>query len=115
MSNRKHQSASLEASSIKGRISRRDCIRFMGAAKLGRIIAQKAATQLKRCLLELGGKAPLAVLDDANVDEAVMGPGLAPASITVRSACPSSAWWSMKQSRTSFFPNTRRAPRNSLI
>ena len=46
-------------------------INFTGSTKVGRIIAQKAATHLKRCLLELGGKSPLVVLDDANVDEAV--------------------------------------------
>jgi salicylaldehyde dehydrogenase len=46
-------------------------INFTGSTKVGRIIAQKAATQLKRCLLELGGKAPLVVLDDANIDAAV--------------------------------------------
>lgn len=46
-------------------------INFTGSTKVGRIIAQKAAAQLKRCLLELGGKAPLVVLDDANVDAAV--------------------------------------------
>jgi acyl-CoA reductase-like NAD-dependent aldehyde dehydrogenase len=46
-------------------------INFTGSTRVGRIIAQKAATQLKRCLLELGGKSPLVVLDDANIDEAV--------------------------------------------
>jgi salicylaldehyde dehydrogenase len=46
-------------------------INFTGSTRVGRIIAQKAATQLKRCLLELGGKAPLVVLDDANVEAAV--------------------------------------------
>lgn len=46
-------------------------INFTGSTRVGRIIAQKAATQLKRCLLELGGKSPLIVLDDADVDEAV--------------------------------------------
>jgi acyl-CoA reductase-like NAD-dependent aldehyde dehydrogenase len=46
-------------------------INFTGSTKVGRAIAQKAATHLKRCLLELGGKSPLVVLDDANVDEAV--------------------------------------------
>lgn len=46
-------------------------INFTGSTKVGRIIAQKAATHLKRCLLELGGKAPLVVLDDANIAEAV--------------------------------------------
>jgi acyl-CoA reductase-like NAD-dependent aldehyde dehydrogenase len=46
-------------------------INFTGSTRVGRIIAQKAATHLKRCLLELGGKSPLVVLDDANVEEAV--------------------------------------------
>jgi salicylaldehyde dehydrogenase len=45
-------------------------INFTGSTRVGRIIAQKAATQLKRCLLELGGKAPLVVLDDADLDAA---------------------------------------------
>jgi acyl-CoA reductase-like NAD-dependent aldehyde dehydrogenase len=46
-------------------------INFTGSTRVGRIIAVKAAQQLKRCLLELGGKSPLVVLDDADVDEAV--------------------------------------------
>ncbi len=46
-------------------------INFTGSTRVGRIIAQKAAGQLKRCLLELGGKSPLVILDDANIDEAV--------------------------------------------
>lgn len=46
-------------------------INFTGSTRVGRIIAQKAATHLKRCLLELGGKSPLVVLADADVDAAV--------------------------------------------
>ena len=46
-------------------------INFTGSTRVGRIIAQKAATHLKRCLLELGGKSPLVVLADADIDEAV--------------------------------------------
>jgi salicylaldehyde dehydrogenase len=46
-------------------------INFTGSTRVGRIIAQKVATHLKRCLLELGGKSPQVVLDDANIDEAV--------------------------------------------
>jgi acyl-CoA reductase-like NAD-dependent aldehyde dehydrogenase len=46
-------------------------INFTGSTHVGRIIAQKAAAQLKPCLLELGGKAPLVVLDDADLDGAV--------------------------------------------
>jgi len=46
-------------------------VNFTGSTRVGRIIAQKAATHLKRCLLELGGKSPLVVLNGADIDEAV--------------------------------------------
>ena len=45
-------------------------INFTGSTAVGRIIAEKAAKHLKPVLLELGGKAPLVVLDDADLDEA---------------------------------------------
>jgi len=46
-------------------------INFTGSTHVGRIIARRAAEHLKPVLLELGGKAPLIVLDDADLDEAV--------------------------------------------
>ncbi|TPG16407.1 aldehyde dehydrogenase [Sphingomonas koreensis] len=46
-------------------------INFTGSTAVGRIIAVRAAQNLKPVLLELGGKAPLIVLDDADLDEAV--------------------------------------------
>jgi acyl-CoA reductase-like NAD-dependent aldehyde dehydrogenase len=46
-------------------------INFTGSTNVGRIIAKRAAEHLKPCLLELGGKAPLLVLEDADLDEAV--------------------------------------------
>jgi acyl-CoA reductase-like NAD-dependent aldehyde dehydrogenase len=46
-------------------------INFTGSTQVGRIIARRAAEHLKPCLLELGGKAPLIVLEDADLDEAV--------------------------------------------
>jgi len=46
-------------------------INFTGSTNVGRIIARRAADNLKPCLLELGGKAPFLVLDDADLDEAV--------------------------------------------
>ena len=46
-------------------------INFTGSTTVGRVIAKRAAEHLKPCLLELGGKAPLIVLDDADLDEAV--------------------------------------------
>ncbi len=46
-------------------------INFTGSTRVGRIIAQQAAAHLKPVLLELGGKNPLLVLDDADLDAAV--------------------------------------------
>lgn len=46
-------------------------INFTGSTAVGRIIAKRAAEHLKPCLLELGGKAPLIILEDADLDEAV--------------------------------------------
>jgi acyl-CoA reductase-like NAD-dependent aldehyde dehydrogenase len=46
-------------------------INFTGSTKVGRIIAQQAAKHLKPVLLELGGKNPVVVLDDADLDAAV--------------------------------------------
>ncbi len=52
---------------------RRKCrrINFTGSTAVGRIIAKRAAEHLKPVLLELGGKAPMLVLEDADLDEAV--------------------------------------------
>jgi acyl-CoA reductase-like NAD-dependent aldehyde dehydrogenase len=46
-------------------------VNFTGSTAVGRIIAQLAARHLKPVLLELGGKAPLVILDDADLDAAV--------------------------------------------
>jgi acyl-CoA reductase-like NAD-dependent aldehyde dehydrogenase len=46
-------------------------INFTGSTAVGKIIAQRAAGHLKPVLLELGGKAPMLVLEDADLDEAV--------------------------------------------
>ena len=45
-------------------------INFTGSTRVGRIIAETAGRHLKRVLLELGGKAPMIVLKDANLDSA---------------------------------------------
>jgi acyl-CoA reductase-like NAD-dependent aldehyde dehydrogenase len=50
-------------------------INFTGSTKVGRIIAGIAAKHLKPVLLELGGKSPMVVLRDADVDEAVAAAG----------------------------------------
>ena len=48
-------------------------VNFTGSTKIGKIIAMTCAKYLKPVVLELGGKAPLVVLDDANIDDAVNG------------------------------------------
>ncbi|MGY8631981.1 aldehyde dehydrogenase [Bradyrhizobium sp. 14AA] len=46
-------------------------VNFTGSTRVGRIIARLCAEHLKPAVLELGGKAPLIVLDDADLDAAV--------------------------------------------
>lgn len=46
-------------------------VNFTGSTRVGRIIGELCGRHLKPALLELGGKAPLIVLDDADIDGAV--------------------------------------------
>ncbi|MFC0560357.1 aldehyde dehydrogenase family protein [Halalkalibacter alkalisediminis] len=48
-----------------------DKISFTGGTKTGRTINEQCARTFKRVSLELGGKSPLIVWDDANIDQAV--------------------------------------------
>ena len=48
-------------------------VNFTGSTGVGKIIAGTCAKYLKPVVLELGGKAPLVVLDDADLDAAVNG------------------------------------------
>ena len=45
-------------------------INFTGSTRVGKIIATEAAQVLKRCVLELSGKSPLIILEDADLDAA---------------------------------------------
>ncbi|MEI1251442.1 aldehyde dehydrogenase [Rhizobium aouanii] len=46
-------------------------VNFTGSTRVGKIIAETCGRHLKPALLELGGKAPLVILDDADIDGAV--------------------------------------------
>lgn len=46
-------------------------VNFTGSTEVGRVIGTQAAQHLKPAILELGGKNPLVVLKDANIDFAV--------------------------------------------
>src|SRR6266702_1640886 len=48
-------------------------ISFTGSSAVGRTIGTTAAKSFKHCSLELGGKNPMIVLDDANLDLAIDG------------------------------------------
>lgn len=48
-------------------------INFTGSTATGAIIAERAGRELKPVLLELGGKAPAIVLDDADIETAANG------------------------------------------
>ena len=48
-----------------------DIICFTGSTSVGRIIAKQCAESLKPCILELGGKDPMIVLNDANIHRTV--------------------------------------------
>ncbi|MGN7133102.1 aldehyde dehydrogenase family protein [Rhodococcoides corynebacterioides] len=59
-----------EALSLHPRIRK---ISFTGSTEVGRSILQNSAVNFKRTALELGGKAPQIIFDDANVAAAVQG------------------------------------------
>ncbi|WP_171046272.1 NAD-dependent succinate-semialdehyde dehydrogenase [Lentibacillus cibarius] len=48
-------------------------ITFTGSTEVGKLLIRQSADQVKNLSLELGGHAPLVVLDDADVDLAVKG------------------------------------------
>jgi acyl-CoA reductase-like NAD-dependent aldehyde dehydrogenase len=48
-------------------------ISLTGSSAVGRIVGATAAQSFKHCSLELGGKNPMIVLDDANLDLAIEG------------------------------------------
>jgi acyl-CoA reductase-like NAD-dependent aldehyde dehydrogenase len=50
-----------------------DFVAFTGSVATGRLVAGQAAERLIGCSLELGGKNPMIVLDDADLDAAVDG------------------------------------------
>ncbi len=50
-----------------------DKVSFTGSTEVGRVIAREAGPKFKRLTLELGGKAPQIILQDAVLDQAIGG------------------------------------------
>jgi succinate-semialdehyde dehydrogenase/glutarate-semialdehyde dehydrogenase len=54
-------------------IDQADYVMFTGSTATGRVIGERAGRNLIGCCLELGGKNPMIVLDDADIAETVRG------------------------------------------
>ncbi|MFI6044884.1 succinic semialdehyde dehydrogenase [Nocardia sp. NPDC051321] len=54
-----------------------DFVMFTGSTATGRVVGEQAGRNLIGCSLELGGKNPMLVLADANLDEAIAGAAFA--------------------------------------
>ncbi|MFJ7971868.1 aldehyde dehydrogenase family protein [Psychrobacillus sp. NPDC096389] len=50
-----------------------DKVAFTGSTAVGKEVMRKAADQIKGVTLELGGKSPSIILEDANIEEAIEG------------------------------------------
>jgi phenylacetaldehyde dehydrogenase len=50
-----------------------DKVAFTGSTEVGKLIVQAAAENLKKVTLELGGKSPTVVLDDADLEQVIPG------------------------------------------
>jgi acyl-CoA reductase-like NAD-dependent aldehyde dehydrogenase len=50
-----------------------NAVTFTGSVQVGGKVAQRAASQIKKCVLELGGSDPFIVCDDADIDKASTG------------------------------------------
>jgi len=50
-----------------------DKVTFTGSTEVGRLIVQAAAGNLKKVTVELGGKSPTIIMDDADLDVAIAG------------------------------------------
>ncbi|NYF24829.1 NAD-dependent succinate-semialdehyde dehydrogenase [Sporosarcina sp. JAI121] len=48
-------------------------VTFTGSTEVGKLLIKQSADQVKRLSMELGGHAPIIILDDANIDTAIKG------------------------------------------
>ena len=69
-----------------------DFVQFTGSTATGRAVAIRCAEHLKPVSLELGGRDPAIVLEDADLARAVEGSRGAVCSTQGRSASPSSGY-----------------------
>ncbi len=63
-----------------------NAVTFTGSNIVGAKVAQRATSQIKKCVLELGGSDPFIVCSDADVEKASTGAVKDGSSIVVRAA-----------------------------
>ena len=82
-------------------------ISFTGSTGVGKRVAEVAIQTVKRMHLELGGKAPFVVFDDADLDAAVLivlHVGATRACCQSCCACAASGTWSMRRTASRRWP-----------
>lgn len=87
-------------------------VSFTGSTEVGRIIGESCSRTFKRCALEMGGKNPMIVLDDANLELALEGALWGP-SAPPGSAAPLPAASSSRRAFTTALPKSWLAARRS--
>ena len=70
-----------------------DGLSFTGSPAAGRKVAIAGAAGFKKTVLELGGKSPTIVFDDADLEQAARPPRGASSSTPVRCAAPAPGCW----------------------
>ena len=88
-----------------------DMIAFTGSREAGKHIMREASSSLKRLVLELGGKDPMIVLDDADVGRAAKFAAVNSSGTVDRCASPRSASSSWRRSPTSSRRRSRASRR----
>ena len=77
-----------------------DKVAFTGSTEVGKLIVKAAAGNLKKVTLELGGKSPVIVLDDADVEQVIPGAAGAIFLIMGNAAARARASWFTRRSST---------------
>lgn len=91
-----------------------DAIAFTGSTEVGRRLSELAAGTVKKVSLELGGKAPFIVLDDADIDAAAEG-AVVGGLVNNGEDCANSTRYYVDESVISKFENSLTAKLSQVV
>ena len=92
-----------------------DKVAFTGSTEVGHEIVKASAGNLKRVSLELGGKSPVIVFDDADVEAAAAGARTRSSSTTASAAAPARACSRGRRCATRSSSASRTSPSASKV